>query len=59
MENYQRGLVQRVKEARTISVIVNDGAAGYTRLDFKHGDIRRLRHEIAIAVQDHFTRNEQ
>lgn len=46
------------KQATTISIIVNSGLDSFFRLDFPRGaDIRKLSHDIAIAIQDYYVRN--
>lgn len=52
----QRVNVERVKRAQRISIRINDGDD--LMLEFK-GDISRLRHEIALAIQSHCTRENE
>lgn len=54
LDRYQRQFVQRVKEARSISVVI-DG--GLLQLDFRKEDIHKLAHDIAIAIQDYFVKS--
>ena len=54
LDRFQRQFVQRVKEARTISVVVNGGEF---QLDFRNKDIHKLSHDIAIAIQDYYVKN--
>ena len=56
LDRIRRNLVQRIKEARRISVIVNDKEL---QIDFpsEPGDIKKLSHDIAIAIQDYFIKH--
>lgn len=56
LDRYDRQFVQRVREAEEITVVVNDGEL---RLKFsaRRNDIKKLRHDIAIAIQDYYVRN--
>lgn len=54
LDRIQRQYVERIKQARVIRVVVDGGEfewAAYL------GDIRKLSHDIAIAIQDYYVRN--
>ena len=59
LDPIDRQFVQRVKEAEEITVVVNVGETGELRLKFsaRRNDIKKLRHDIAIAIQDYYVRN--
>lgn len=56
LNNVTRNLVESVRRAETITIYVNEGMRGEVTITMKQDikDIRRLRHEIALAVQDYF-----
>ena len=53
-----RRFVQMVRYARAIRITVNAGCEDELSLVFdeKRGSIRKLTHDVALAVQDHSTR---
>lgn len=54
LDRIQRQYVERIKQARTIRVIVDGGEFEWTA---NLGDIRKLSHDIAIAIQDYYVKN--
>mgnify|MGYP007101847809 CR=1 FL=1 len=58
LDKYQRAAVESIKEADTLKLTIGGGIYdeyGDLTLSFiaKRNDIRKLRHDIALAVQDY------
>lgn len=52
-----RTRVEAIKRARTISIVINQGADDELTLTIRGGqDIKKLTHDIAISFQDFFNR---
>ena len=53
-----RKAIQRIKDADTISVKINGGTNAELQLDFtsRRANIRKLNHDIALAIQDFYNR---
>lgn len=56
LDRYDRQRVEAVKMASTISIRINEGTPDELTLQVKPivKDIKKLRHDIALALQDYF-----
>lgn len=54
LDRRERNFVEQVKKARDIRIVVNYGSSDELTLVFdgKCGSIGKLRHDVAMAVQD-------
>lgn len=53
LDQFQRVNVERVRKAKKISIVIDDGE----KLELvAKGDISTLRHDIAIALQSHYNK---
>ena len=55
LDRIQRQYVERIKQAHTIRVVVDGG-----EFEWKStlGNIRKLAHDIALAIQDYYVKND-
>ncbi len=57
LENYERHMVEAIRRAKTIRIVIDEGMD--TEKTFRPifgADIKRITHDIAIAVQDYLNR---
>lgn len=56
LDRATRYIVERVRGAQTVSIIVNEGKNDELRIrtEASIGRIRKLTHDIALAIQDFF-----
>ena len=52
LANNERIPVEAIRSAERITIEINDGSIGFGRIDTP--EKKRLRHDIAIAVQSYF-----
>lgn len=58
LDKYQRAMVEGIKDADTLKITVGGGKIDYLELkfDMRRFNIRELRHNVALAVQDYFNK---
>ena len=61
LSQIDRQFVQMMREARSIKITINIGASDQLTFLFpvkgRHGDYRKLRHDIALAAQEYYNQN--
>ena len=60
MVQYDRNLIEDIKRARTIRIVINEGTDDEKFFKSKpwHNN-KKLAHDVAIAVQDYLVKNER
>ncbi|MBQ3813636.1 MAG: hypothetical protein II841_08730 [Bacteroidales bacterium] len=64
LDKYQRAMVEGIKDANRLKITIGGGKYDdygdiMLTFDMSHSDIKKLRHDIAIVVQDYFNRFNQ